>query len=367
MMYGGKRFRDGSALMIVLAGASAIAMMHAGCGGSDTPTSPSGSGGTGGSGGNGSGAYTPGMTNSSTGTGGSGTGASTTTSSEDGGSTPGTGGAGGSTSSTTTTGLGGFGGAAAWPDCSSDPNNTMGRTINQIWQADTAMPLSMPLPVWLTNVYVTGVSGGGCVDGTACQIFLQQDASYATLHDAEQQGINLFASKRTSMHFTGVAVGDKLNVYGQARRSTQNGQNELLIEVTLATPGCFAKLSGNNAITPVALTDLEDIVKENYEKVGPLFVDVTSNPKIHGKPKMPAETFGIIDSSLDLEAGTDQLISLSPTFLASSAFTGLTTGMTTHFDHVTGIYGLFVPPGQSAPVTKYKEIYVRAVSDYPHD
>ena len=263
-----------------------------------------------------------------------------------------------------TSSLGGFGGASAWPDCTTQPGGSLTKTIPNVW-ADN-MSTGMPENVWVPGVYVTGVSGGACVDGTACQIFLQQDPGYGSVEEARQHGIKLFASKKTAMHFTGVAVGDKLNVYGTAERDTMGGQNELLILVTLATPGCFANVSSNNALTPVPLTQLEDVVSEDYEVAGPLFVSVTSNPKSHGKPKMPTETFGIIDNSLDLEAGTDQLISLSPTFLTGSAFTGLTMDTTTHFDSVTGVYGLFVPPMQMPPAAKYKEIYVRTDADYPH-
>ncbi len=361
MKYGGKNSRDARALLFVLASASAVAVVYAGCGG--TSDTQRGSGGAGGS--TSMGPEGPGP--SSGGLGGS---IGTVNPTASGGSTPGTGGTttqgtggsntGGSTSSTT--GLGGFGGASSWPDCTTQPAGSPTKIIPDIWADDP----SAPEEVWVPGVYVTAVSGGACVDGTACQIFLQQDAGYGSVEEARQHGIKLFASKKTAMHFTGVAVGDKVNVYGHAWRYTVGGQNELLIQVTLASPGCFAHVSSNNTLSPIPLTQLEDVVSEDYETAGPLFVSVTSNPKSHGKPKMPAETFGIIDNSLDLEAGTDQLISLSPTFLTGSAFNGLSMGTTTHFDTVNGVYGLFVPPNQMPPATKYKEIYVRSDADYPH-
>ena len=39
---------------------------------------------------------------------------------------------------------------------------------------------STPKQVWVENVYVTAISGGACVAGKACQIFVQ-DATYASL------------------------------------------------------------------------------------------------------------------------------------------------------------------------------------------
>jgi hypothetical protein len=343
-----------------------VALTYAGCGGStDTQR---GSGGAGG----GIGGTGPGPGPGPGSTGGFGGSLGTVNPTLSGGGTPGSGGTttqgtggsntGGSTSSTT--GLGGFGGASAWPDCTTQPAGSPTKSIPDIW---TDNPNNAPEEVWVPGVYVTAVSGGACVDGTACQVYLQQDLGYGTIAEGRQHGIKLFASKKTAMHFTGIAVGDQVNVYGHAWRYTVDGQNELLIQVTLASPGCFAHVSSNNAITPIPLTQLQDVVSEDYEAVGPLFVDVQSNPKIHGKPKMPIETFGIIDNSLDLEAGTQELISLSPTFLTGSAFNGLTMGTTTRFDSVTGVYGLFVPPMQNPPVNKYKEIYVRADADYPHN
>ncbi|HVY44469.1 MAG TPA: hypothetical protein VHB21_01270, partial [Minicystis sp.] len=233
-------------------------------------------------------------------------------------------------------------------------------------------PIMPPEEAWLPGVYVTAVSQNGCTAGTACQIFLQQDLGYATLGEAEKHSIKIFASKNTSMYFTGIHVGDQLNVYGHAWRYDVDGQNELLIQVAQHLTGCAKVVSQNNAITPVPLTTLASVVSEDYEAVGPLFVKVVpvSAQHVHGKPKMPDQTFAIFDSSIMADAGPDMLISLSPFFMTGAVFANLpTNGMTsTQFDQVTGVYGLFVPPMQTPPVTKYKEIYVRTEADYaPHN
>lgn len=78
----------------------------------------------------------------------------------------------------------------------------------------------------MPGVFVTGVTKGGCVAGSACQIFVQQSESFADLAAGSQQAIKMFISGNTATHFVGVKVGDKVDVDAWAWRYNLNGQNE---------------------------------------------------------------------------------------------------------------------------------------------
>ena len=108
---------------------------------------------------------------------------------------------------------------------------------------------------------------------------------------------------------------------------------------------------------------------QGYEHdTGPLFVQIqATSGDVHGKPKTPPETFVIFDESVPAEAGVDDLVSLSPYFMSGSAFTGLATDgatRTSFTNGVIGVFGLFIPPMQTPPIDKYKELYVRSSADY---
>jgi hypothetical protein len=201
------------------------------------------------------------------------------------------------------------------------------------------------------------------VAGKACQIFLQADPSYATIADAAKHAIKVFVSSAVSTHFTGVAVGDRVDALGWAWRYNLDGQHELLLQVNAKLPGCLKTTSSGNALTPIPGVLLSDLTLDRYENThGPLFVKVSG---VSGKPDpSTTTTFGLwtttdggfFDAGAD--AGAD-IVSLSPYFLPGGAFTGLTAGATTRFASITGVFGLFVPTGGP----KYLELYPRTAAD----
>jgi hypothetical protein len=229
------------------------------------------------------------------------------------------------------------------------------KTLHQIWQDNPAQPTE----VWVPGVFVTGVAKGGCTAGVACQIFVQAQEQFADLTAGAQQALKMFISANTAKYFVGVKVGDKVDVDAFAWRYNVNGQNELLLQVALNLPGC-AKVVGSGNPKPVA-AQLSDLTLSAYEDtLGPLLVTVSG---VSGKPQMPTETFGLWKTGTFSDAGPDSIVSLSPYFLATGAFTGLVTGKVHDFSSVTGVFGLFSPTAD--PTAKYKEIYPRADAEYP--
>ncbi|HEY4118234.1 MAG TPA: hypothetical protein VGM56_10270 [Byssovorax sp.] len=373
--------RDGRAIVLVSCVASALGVAYVGCGGDAADTQQ------------GAGASLPtsdvsssssSMPTTVTSTPASSTTVSPTTSTGGsglggmgGGGLGGMGGEGGAGGSTTS-GFGGFtgagggaGGAFVWPTCDTQPANVPTEQITDIWANFSAQ--ATPTPVWIPSAYVTAISGTACQMGVACQIFLQQDETYATLAAGAQHAIKLFVSKGAAQYFTTTKVGDKVQVYGSAWRYDVDGQNELLVQVALHLPGCIKTIGQGNPL-PILGEHLDDLSIDKYENdLGPLLIQITSTSlatPVHGKSKMPAQTFVIFDGSQQ-DAGANDLVSLSPTCLTGSAFTGLPTDGATTVDFtagVEGVFGLFIPPMQTPPVTKYMEIYPRTTADYsPHN
>lgn len=243
-----------------------------------------------------------------------------------------------------------------WPTCNAKPASATARTIPEIWQAAP----SAESETWIAGAYVTAISLGSCTAGKACQIFLQQDPSYASLAAAAKHGIKLFVSGNTAQYFTNVAVGDRVDVLGWAWRYNLDGQNELLVQVNAKLPGCAKTTSKGNALTPVSGVTLADLTLDKYESThGPLFVKVAN---VSGKPDIyPTMTFGLwpTNDGGSFDAGSDagvDIVSLSPFFLPGGSFSGLTAGMITKFSSITGVFGLFVPSGGP----KYLELYPSA-------
>ncbi len=241
-----------------------------------------------------------------------------------------------------------------WPDCNTQPQSAATRTIPDVWTDDP----SKLTEVWISGVYVTAISKGGCVAGTECLLYLQQDLTYATLKDGAQHGIQVFVSKNTAKYFTSVAVDDQVDVLAWAQRNTQGGQNELMLFVNEVNPGCM-KTTGSGTATPITGVQLSDLTVGAYEDtIGPLLVTVDS---VTGTPKSPGQIFGLGNTFYD-GGGSNNIVSLSPYFLPSGVFTGLTQGQKTKFTSVTGVFGLFVPPTDGS-VTKYAVIYPRDMSE----
>ena len=321
-----------------------LAGMYAGCGGGATNETTGTSAGPGGS-----------AATTSVGSMGSSGGAASTASST------------ASASSTATTGAGGGGGATSsgtggagfmWPTCDAPEPGAVQKTLHQIWQDNPAAPVE----VWSPGLYVTGVSKSGCTAGVACQIYVQQNEDLGTLAGAAQQSLKMFISANTAVHFIGIKVGDKVDVDAHAWRYNVNGENELLLQVSLALPGC-AKVVGSGKPVPVKafLKDLSIAAYENT--LGPVLVTVDM---VSGTPQMPAETFGIFNTKGPFDdGGVASVTSLSPYFLPGGAFTGVVAtsmGVKLNFASVTGVFGIFIPTGSMA---KFEEIYPRAEAEYP--
>jgi hypothetical protein len=248
---------------------------------------------------------------------------------------------------------------AGWPTCDMQPSGVTAKTIKQIW---TDNPTS-PTQVWVNGVYVTAVSGGGCNAGSSCQIFVQQAETYASFAAGAQQAIKLRISDQVSQHFTGIAVGDQLDVLGNAWRFTLGGVNELVIQVNAQLQGC-AKKVGTGSPTPITGVQLSELTLNAYEQShGPLLVQVAS---VSGKPAGPGEIFGIWATGVGIgDASATELVSVSPFFLSGFQFTGLPTdGQTTvDFTSVTGVFGQFVPFDEAGSPPKYHVLYPRTIGE----
>lgn len=248
--------------------------------------------------------------------------------------------------------------AAAWPTCDAKPSTATARTIPEIWEANPAVAVQ----TWVTDVYVTAISGSACTANKACQFFVQTDLSYPSLAAAAKHSIKVFVSAAAASHFTTIAVGDRVDVVGGAWRYDINAQHELLLQVNAQLPGCAKTTSSGNMLVPLSGLTLTDLTLDKYENThGPLFVKIAS---VLGKPDAsPTATFGLFhatDGGLP-EAGADagaSIVSLSPFFLPGSTFTGLTPVLTA-FASLTGVFGTFV----SSTGTKYLELYPRTAAD----
>lgn len=294
--------------------------------------------------------------NGGTGTGGTGGTGTTSSTSKTSSSTTGSSTTSGSTTSSTTSssssGQGGQGGAPGWPTCDTQPPGSALKTLPQVWTDNPASPT----PEWIPGAYVIGVSGAGCVANMSCQIFIQQDETYANLTAAQQHAIKIDIIPAAAVHFTGIAVGDKVDVYGQAFRDTQMGANELKILVSPNLQGCAKKVGTGNPV-PVTAT-LDQLTVDLYETQGPLLITV---PTVTGHVHMPTETFALWTTGQSPGMDITKVTSMSPFFLSGGAFTGLTPDLITQFGSVTGVFGIFFPQGN----IKYEEIYIRSMAEAP--
>jgi len=244
---------------------------------------------------------------------------------------------------------------APWPDCNTMPASAKVKTIPDVWTDNPAKQTE----TWISGVYVTAISKGACAANEACSFFVQQDLTYANVQAAAHKSIKVFASAATASHFVGLAVGDKVDLLGWAWRYNLDGQNELLLQVNAALPGCFKKV-GTGTATPV-IAQLSDFTVNAYEQtLGPVLVEVDG---VTGTPQNPDETFGLGKTGQFSDAGIQDVTSLSPFYLQGGVFTGLTKGQKTNFTRVSGVFGLFVPPGDGGAATKYEEIYPRTMAD----
>lgn len=251
------------------------------------------------------------------------------------------------------TGVEGFDAGPTWPTCEAQPSGVTAATIPDVWTEDpTALTEH-----WVSGVYVTAISGGGCVAGTACQFFVQQSESYASLAAATHQSLRVFVSAAAASHFTTLAVGDRIDLDAYAQRDTTSGHDELMFVVNLAYPGC-ARTTGTGNLQPVS-AQLSDFTVDAYQHtLGPVLVRVST---VSGRPAGSTETFGLWPTGSITMDPITTITSLSPFFLSGAAFSGLTQGVVTNFASVVGVFGIFSP---GAGMPEYEEIYVRTSADY---
>jgi len=252
-------------------------------------------------------------------------------------------------------GSGGSGGSEAWPTCDTQPDGSPTRTIEEIWAEDPAAPSE----AWVPGVYVTAVSRDGCMANQACQFFVQQDESYASIAEATHQSLRVAVAPSVAELFEGIAVGDQIDLYARAFRDIEDGKNELVFLIAPALPGCAAIVGAGDPAPIIVTLDVLTLVAYE-EDVGPILVQVDT---VSGNPNSPAETFALWDTGSVGGGGLDTVTSLSPFFLSGAAFVGLTDGLNTDFEFVVGVFAIFAPPAD--PLVKYEEIYVRSAADYP--
>lgn len=258
-------------------------------------------------------------------------------------------------------GSGGSGGDAgpSWPTCDTQPSGVPTKTIAQIW-ADNA---SKETQVWVPGVYVTAISGSGCANNTSCQIFVQQAESYASLAAGAKQAVKLRIASSVAQYFTGLKVGDKVDVLGYAWRYNLGGANEMAIQINSQLPGCAKKIGSGNP-TPITGVQLTDLSVAFYEQThGPLLVQLST---VTGKPAAATEIFGLWKTGVGIgDAGPESLVNASPFFLPNNAFTGLPTNGTTAVDFktITGVFSVFIPFLEAGTPPKYMVVYPRAMSE----
>jgi hypothetical protein len=249
-----------------------------------------------------------------------------------------------------------------WPTCDTQPSGVPDMTLPQIWTSNPTAPTE----VWITGLFVTAISWGGCSSGNACQVFLQDAETFATFTAGAHHGMKLFISGPAAGHFATLQVGDRVNVYAHAWRYDLNpAQNELLLQVNNALRGC-AKTVGTGAPTPIEGVELTDLTVDAYENThGPLLVKVDG---VSGKPAAANETFALWKTGGPfVEAGIETVVNASPYFLSGGSFTTLPTDGNTivDFSSITGVFGLFVPSADGGAGAKYLMLYPRTMTDMP--
>jgi hypothetical protein len=247
--------------------------------------------------------------------------------------------------------------AGPWPTCDAQPAGSTETTIPAIWADESVLPLR----AWVPGVYVSAISRGGCTAGMVCQIYVQQEPSYASLAEATHQSIRVGISSAAASYFEGIAVGDEIDLFGQAlRETTTDGRDELIFLITETMPGCAAVVTSGTALTPVTVM-LDDLTVDGYEHdIGPVLVRVDL---VSGRAQDADEIFALWETDQPINGDITTVTSLSPFYTAGGAFTGLTAGEIVDFEYVVGVFGVFAPP--ATPLIKYESIYVRSAADYP--
>ena len=246
-----------------------------------------------------------------------------------------------------------------WPACETRPDGATATTLRDLWMANPPAPKSS----WVSGVVITAISGGGCATDKACQIYVQEESAETTLTGVAHRAMKVFVSAKAAARFTGLAVGDKVDVAAHAWRYTVGGQNELLLQVNDLTRGC-AKKTGTGAIAPVAATLADLGSADAYEnQYGPVLVQLSG---VSGNTDTALTmTFGMFPSTGGFDAGATSIVSLSPYCLPAGTFgAGMAPKTRYNFTTVTGVYGLFAPPATDAgPPPRYLQLYPRTMGD----
>jgi hypothetical protein len=243
----------------------------------------------------------------------------------------------------------------SWPSCESKPDSASASSIGQIWADNPAMPKF----TWVSGAIVTGVSHSGCAADRACQIVVQE-GSATTLAGAAKHAIKVFVSAKAASRFTGISVGDRLDLAAYAWRYNLGGQRELLLQVNDLLRGCAKKTgTGTIAAVPATLTELASVA--SYEDTyGPVLVMVAD---VSGRTAALTQTFGLWPTA-GFDGGSMPIVSASPYYLTGAAFTAIAPSTRYDYASITGVYGLFVPdPGDGGTATKYLHIYPRSMAD----
>ncbi len=164
-------------------------------------------------------------------------------------------------------------------------------------------------------MYVTAISSGGCVAGTACEIIVQQDLTYASLAEGAHHAIREWITSPTAKYFTALQVGDQVNAMAWAYRENEGGESELILHVDTIEPGCALTI-GTGTPTPITGVTLDDLgsIAAYEQTYGPLLVEVAD---VTGTPKQPDQTFGLGNTFYDGGADDAQIVSLSPYYMAT--------------------------------------------------
>jgi hypothetical protein len=251
-----------------------------------------------------------------------------------------------------------------WPTCDTMPSSATPTTIASLWTANPSRPEFR----WVSGAVVTAISRGGCVAGSACQIFVQEPTTATTVAEAAHHAIKVFISAASASRFVSIRLGDQVNIAAYAWRYNVNGQNELLLQVadSCSLRGCMTR-TGLGSIVPVTAT-LDGIgsVMAYENTIGPVLVRLENvSATTDMTTPLTSTTGGLFVAGMAVDGGRSETVSVSPFFLPDSRFVGFTAAQRIRFTSLVGVFGMFIPtPTSDGGVSpRYLQIYPRALAD----
>jgi hypothetical protein len=252
-----------------------------------------------------------------------------------------------------------------WPSCEARPAAAVSTTLAALWTENPARPSFR----WVSGAVVTAVSRGGCVAGSACQIFVQEPGAATTLDEVAHRAIKVFVSSAAAGRFATVRVGDRVDLAAHAWRYDVGGQNELLLQIadSCSLRGCMQR-TGSGTVTAVRATLASLASVMAYETTyGPVLVrfEGVSATTDMSSP-LDSTTGGLFTTGATPDAGFSGVpISVSPFFLPAGRFTGFSGAQRIRFTSLTGVFGMFIPstPGPDGGVRRLLQVYPRTVDD----